>query len=167
MSSDDQSAPAKAKAARPGGTLPKMLPKSARRRSRELAMQGVYQWLLSREDAGVIEAHLIDTSPHVEKLDRDHFVELLHGAIRQIDVLHAQLVPFLDRQVDELSPVEHATLLIGAFELSRHLEIPYRVVINEAVELAKAFGGTDGYKYINGVLDKVAARARPDESRAR
>ncbi|HYF60457.1 MAG TPA: transcription antitermination factor NusB [Burkholderiaceae bacterium] len=142
-------------------------PKSARRRSRELAVQGLYQWLLSREDAGAIEAHLFETAPHVDKIDREHFGELLHGSIREIDALHSQLEPHLDRRVDELSPVEHATLLVGAFELTRHLEIPYRVVINEAVELAKTFGGTDGYKYINGVLDKVAARTRPGEARPR
>ena len=142
-------------------------PKSARRRSRELAMQGLYQWLLSREDVGAIEAHLASSSPSFEKADREHFEHLLHGAIREIDALHAQLSPHLDRRVDELSPVEHATLLIGTFELLRHLEIPYRVVINEAVELAKGFGGTDGYKYINGVLDKVASRLRATEVRPR
>jgi transcription antitermination protein NusB len=144
-----------------------MPPKSARRRSRELAMQGLYQWLLSREDAGAIEAHLSSTSPSFEKADLEHFKELLHGSIREIDVLHAAIEPHLDRRIAELSPVEHATLLIGTFELTRHLEIPYRVVINEAVELAKSFGGTDGYKYINGVLDKVAAQARPTEVRPR
>jgi transcription antitermination protein NusB len=142
-------------------------PKSARRRSREFAMQGLYQWLLSRDDPGAIEAHLVETSPNFDKSDREHFRELLHGVIRDIDALHALITPFLDRRVDELSPVEHATLLVGAFELTRHLEIPYRVVINEAVELAKTFGGTDGYKYINGVLDKVATQARPTEIRAR
>lgn len=142
-------------------------PKSARRRSREFAMQGLYQWLLSRDDPGAIEAHLVETSPNFDKSDREHFRELLHGVIRDIDALHALIAPFLDRRVDELSPVEHATLLVGAFELTRHLEIPYRVVINEAVELAKTFGGTDGYKYINGVLDKVATQARPTEIRAR
>jgi len=142
-------------------------PKSARRRSRELAMQGLYQWLLSREDAGVIEAHLEATSPQFDKADREHFGELLHGAIREVGALHQALEPHLDRRIDELSPVEHATLLVGTFELTRHLEIPYRVVINEAVELAKSFGGTDGYKFINGVLDKVAARARPTEFRPR
>jgi len=142
-------------------------PKSARRRSRELAMQGLYQWLLSHEDAGAIEAHLAATSPNFDKADLGHFGELLHGSIRDIDALHAQIEPHLDRTVAELSPVEHATLLVGAFELTRHLEIPYRVVINEAVELAKTFGGTDGYKFINGVLDKVAARARPTEIRPR
>jgi N utilization substance protein B len=144
-----------------------MPPKSARRRSRELAMQGLYQWLLSREDAGAIEAHLSSTSPSFEKADLEHFKELLHGSIREIDVLHAAIEPHLDRRIAELSPVEHATLLIGTFELTRHLEIPYRVVINEAVELAKSFGGTDGYKYINGVLDKVAMQARPTEVRPR
>ena len=142
-------------------------PKSARRRSRELAMQGLYQWLLSREDAGAIEAHLAATSPSFDKADLEHFKELLHGSIREIDVLHGQIEPYLDRRIAELSPVEHATLLIGAFELVRHLEIPYRVIINEAVELAKTFGGTDGYKYINGVLDKVATGARPTEVRPR
>jgi len=130
-------------------------------------MQGLYQWLLSREDAGVIEAHLEATSPQFDKADREHFGELLHGAIRHVQLLHEQLAPHLDRRIDELSPVEHATLLVGAFELTRHPEIPYRVVINEAVELAKSFGGTDGYKFINGVLDKVAARARAAEIRPR
>lgn len=142
-------------------------PKSARRRSRELAMQGLYQWLVAREDAGAIEAHLATTSPQFDKADREHFEALLHGSIREIDSLHAQIEPHLDRRVADLSPVEHATLLVGAFELTRHLEIPYRVVINEAVELAKTFGGTDGYKFINGVLDKVAARARASEIRPR
>jgi transcription antitermination protein NusB len=141
-------------------------PKSARRRSRELAVQGLYQWLVSREDGGAIEAH-IAAAPGFEKADRDHFNELLHGVIRHVDALHAQIVPHLDRRIEELSPVEHATLLVGCFELSHHLEIPYRVVINEAVELAKTFGGTDGYKYVNGVLDKVAARARAAEIRPR
>jgi N utilization substance protein B len=145
---------------------PKTPPKSARRRSRELAVQGLYQWLLSREDSGAIEAHMT-ASPGFEKADREHFNELLHGAIRHIEVLHEHLVPHLDRRVDELSPVEHAALLIGCLELTRHHEIPYRVVINEAVELTKTYGGTDGYKYVNGVLDKVAARARPTEIRPR
>ncbi|MFO0460069.1 MAG: transcription antitermination factor NusB [Burkholderiales bacterium] len=151
----------------PRGPDERTPPKSARRRSRELAMQGLYQWLLSKEDAGAIEAHLVATSPNFDKADREHFEELLHGSIREIDALHAQIEPHLDRRVAELSPVEHATLLVGAFELTRHLEIPYRVVINEAVELAKTFGGTDGYKYITGVLDKVAVRARPTEIRPR
>ena len=141
--------------------------KSARRRSRELAVQGLYQWLLSREDVGAIEAHLAATSPGFERADAPHFTALLNGTIRAADTLHAQLAAHLDRPVDELSPVEHATLLLGTFELGHHLEIPYRVVINEAVEVAKTFGGTDGYKYINGVLDKVAAQIRAAEFKPR
>ena len=139
-------------------------PRSARRRARELALQGLYQWLLNREDIGVIEAH-VGESPGFEKADRAHFAALLAGAIRHHDGLHAQIEPFLDRPIGELSPVEHAALLLGAYELVHHVEIPYRVVINEAVELTKSFGGTEGYKYVNGVLDKLAARVRQAEPR--
>ncbi len=137
--------------------------RSARRRSRELALQGLYQWLVSREDSGAIEAH-ISEDPEFARADREHFQALLHGVVRAIDELHAAIEPHIDRRIDELSPVEHATLLLGAFELARHPEIPYRVVINEAVEVAKTFGGTDGFKYVNGVLDRVAARLRPVEA---
>lgn len=140
--------------------------RSARRRSREFAVQGLYQWLVSREDAGAIEAH-VSEDPEFGKADLEHFQSLLHGVIRAVDELHAAIEPHIDRRIDELSPVEHATLLLGAFELARHPEIPYRVVINEAVEVAKTFGGTDGYKYVNGVLDRVAARLRPVEASPR
>lgn len=141
-------------------------PKSARRRARELALQGLYQWLLSREDTGAIQAHLTET-PGFEKADFAHFEALLHGAIAAADELDALIAPNLDRKVGELSPVEHGVLMLAAFELLRMPEIPYRVVINEAVELAKTYGGTDGYKYVNGVLDRVAARARPHEAPVR
>ena len=140
--------------------------RSARRRSRELAVQGLYQWLVAREDAGAIEAHLAE-APEFGKADREHFSTLLHGAIRDLDTLHEALAPALDRTLAELSPVEHATLLVGVFELARHPEIPFRVVINEAVELAKTFGGTDGFRYVNGVLDRVATRLRAVEVAAR
>ena len=140
--------------------------RSARRRSRELAVQGLYQWLVAREDAGAIEAHLAE-APEFGKADREHFSTLLHGAIRDLDTLHEALAPALDRTLAELSPVEHATLLVGVFELAQHPEIPYRVVINEAVELAKTFGGTDGFRYVNGVLDRVASRLRAVEVAAR
>lgn len=137
-------------------------PRSARRRSREFAVQAIYQWLLSNEDVGAIEAH-VSAVTGFDRADREHFQALLHGVIRETDVLHAAITPHIDRPIVELSPVEHAVLLIGGFELMRHLEIPYRVVINEAVELAKTYGGTDGYKYVNGVLDRVAADLRPHE----
>jgi transcription antitermination protein NusB len=139
-------------------------PKSARRRSRELAMQGLYQWLLSAEDSGAIQAHLMD-SPGFDKADRHHFDGLLQGSIRSAAQLREEITPYLDRPVAQLSPVEHATLLVACYELQHHVEIPYRVVINEAVEIAKSFGGTDSYKYINGVLDKIAAKVRPHEGR--
>lgn len=141
-------------------------PKSARRRSREFAVQGLYQWLVSREDAGAIEAHLAG-SPAFQKADREHFQALLHGVVRGVESLHAAIAPNIDRKLEELSPVEHATLLVAVYELTHHPEIPYRVVINEAVEIAKTFGGTDGYKYVNGVLDRVASRLRPGEAPAR
>jgi transcription antitermination protein NusB len=137
-------------------------PKSARRRSRELAMQGVYQWLLAKSDIGVIQSHLME-SPGFEKADRGHFDALLGGAIRNADDLRALFTDKVDRPLNELSPVEHATLLVAAYEMKTHLEIPYRVVINEAVEIAKSFGGTDGFRYVNGVLDKVAADIRATE----
>lgn len=138
--------------------------KSARRRSREFAVQGLYQWLLSHEDAGAIEAQIAEAVGFA-KADAEHFQDLLHGAIRDAERLHTEIAQYIDRRVEELSPVEHATLLVGGYELLRHAEIPYRVVINEAVELAKTFGGTDGYKYVNGVLDRVAGKLRPHEAR--
>lgn len=144
----------------------KPAPRNARRRSRELALQGLYQWLLSRSDAGAIDAHLRE-SPGFEKADLDYFTELLHGAIRRVDELDAQIAPFLDRRIEHLSPVEHGVLLLAAYEMSCRAEVPYRVVINEAVELTKTFGGTDGFKFVNGVLDKVGAKLRPAESQAR
>ena len=140
--------------------------RSARRRARELALQGLYQWLMSREDSGAIQAHLTET-PGFGKADSGHFETLLHGAIGAAGELDALIAPNLDRKVGELSPVEHGVLMLAAFELSRMPEIPYRVVINEAVALAKTFGGTDGYKYVNGVLDRVAARLRPHEAVSR
>jgi transcription antitermination protein NusB len=138
--------------------------KSARRRARELALQGLYQWLLSRESVGAIQTHLHD-SPGFERADKAHFGKVLQGVVREFDALQAHLLPSLDRELEMLSPVEHAALLIGTFELAHHLEVPYKVVINEAVELTKSYGGVDGFKYVNGVLDKVAARLRPDEQR--
>lgn len=140
-------------------------PKSARRKSRELAFQGIYEWLLAGSDAGAIEAFLHERYPTI-KLDDDHFQSLLHGALAEAGALDGLIQPHIDRQTSELSPVEHALLLMGAFELQRHLDVPYRVVINEAVELGKVYGGTDGYKYVNGVLDRIAADVRKSEVEA-
>ena len=133
--------------------------KSARRRAREFALQGLYEWLLSRGDAGAIDAHVREHEGF-DRCDRAHFDLLLHGAIREAEAIDATLAAHIDRKVELLSPIEHAALMIGTFELMRCIEIPYKVAINEAVELAKSFGGTDGHKYVNGVLDKVAAEVR-------
>ena len=125
---------------------------------------GLYQWLLSRADGAEIEAHLQEQEPvNFAKLDRVHFDALLHGCMREAAELDAVLARHVDRKVSLLSPVEHAVLMIGVYELKHCLDIPYRVAINEGVELAKSFGGTDGHKYVNGVLDKAAAELRPAE----
>lgn len=140
--------------------------RSARRRARELALQGIYEWLVGGQDLAAVEAHLME-SDHFDKADREHLREVLRGVIDGAEMLRAQFVEFIDRRPEQLSPVEHGILLIGTYELQRRPEIPYRVVINEAVELAKSFGGTEGFKYVNGVLDKVAARLRPHEAQIR
>ena len=137
-------------------------PKSARRRSRELALQGLYEWLISRADVGVVMAHMREQDEH-GRCDSAHLDALLQGCISQVAELDGVIATHLDRGVAQLSPVEHAVLLIGTYELRHCVEVPYRVAINEAVELAKAFGGTDGHKYVNGVLDKAAAALRPAE----
>lgn len=136
--------------------------RSPRHRAREFALQGIYQWLLNHESAAVIENH-IRQAHGFEKADAAHFEALIYGSIKEADELRNKIAPLLDRPIMELSPVEHAALLIGALELKNHLEIPYRVVINEAVELTKSFGGVDGHKYVNGVLDKLSAQLRQVE----
>lgn len=153
-------APARGERPRAGGS------RNARRRAREFALQGVYEWLLSAENAGVIEAHIAE-SPGFDHADRDHFRGMLHGVIDEAEPLRAHFSGCIDRRIDVLSPVEHAVLLLATYEFVHHPEIPYRVVINEAVELARTFGGTDGHKYVNGVLDKVATRLRPLETARR
>lgn len=137
--------------------------RSARRRAREFALQGLYEWLIGGHDAGHIEDHLMEREDF-NKADAAHFHALLRGAIDDEAELRSSLSRHIDRELRHLSPVEHAILLIGAYELKHRIEIPYRVVINEAVELAKGYGGTKGFKYVNGVLDKVAAELRPAET---
>jgi transcription antitermination protein NusB len=140
----------------------RMPPKSTRRRSREIAMQGLYEWLLSGKDPAEIEAHMHEIDGF-DKCDREHFDALLHGCIADAAALDAALARHVDRRTSLLSPVEHAVLMIGAWELTNCVEIPYKVVISEAIELAKSFGGTDGHKYVNGVLDRTAGDLRPAE----
>jgi N utilization substance protein B len=125
-------------------------------------MQGIYQWLLSGSDPALIRAQLAEASGFA-KCDIPYFDGIWRGVTGEFQNLVAAFAPFLDRKATELSPVEKSILTIGAWELLREPEVPYRVAINEAVELAKSYGGTDGHKYVNGVLDKLAARARAPE----
>ena len=137
-------------------------PKGARRRSRELAVQGLYQWLLNVTSPATLLTQLRETKEHAQA-DDAYLAMLIDGAIPQVDALRAKLGPHLDRDAEQLSPVEHAILLLGTYELMACPDVPYKVVINEAVELAKVFGGTDGHKYINGVLDRLAPQLRPHD----
>jgi N utilization substance protein B len=140
--------------------------KSPRHRARELALQGIYQWRVAAGDDAQIEKQIL-AEKKLGRYDKELFSRLLRGSLKQHADLEALLAPHLDRPLSEISHVEFAVLLLGAFELSRHLEVPYKVVINEAVELAKTFGGIDGHKYVNGVLDKVALQVRSVEVNAR
>lgn len=151
--SEDNKAPAAA---------PKAPAKSPRHRAREFAIQGIYNWQISGDDTPAIESHLAEASGF-DKADFGLFTNLLRGTLRQFQTLKAEIEPQLDRPFTALSPVERSILLLATYEFSQHLETPYRVVLNEAIELAKSYGGTDGHKYVNGVLDKLAAKLRPVE----
>lgn len=140
--------------------------KNSRRRAREFALQATYQWLLNESAAETLLAQLREQKDF-PKADQPLAEALLRGVVGDAEALRALVAPHLDRGMKELSPVEHALLLLSAFELRDHADTPYRVIINEAIELAKSFGGTDGHKYINGVLDKLAAELRPAEFRTR
>ena len=137
-----------------------------RRRARELVLQGLYQRQLAGNAIDDVGAQLVDSDGYA-RADRAFFGELWTGVTRDFDPLLADIAPLLDRPLSELSPIERAIIAIGAWELANRLDTPYKVVINECVELAKTFGGTDGHKFVNGVLDKHAARVRADEIGAR
>lgn len=133
-----------------------------RRKSRELVLKAVYRGMLNQSELGPIFRDMAE-DPEYNKADEAYFKQLLEGVTTHIDELDSKLANFIDRPIAELSPVEHAILRISGCELMFDLSIPYRVVINEGVELAKLYGGTDGHKYINGVLDKLAADVRESE----
>lgn len=136
--------------------------KSQRRRARELALQGLYEWLVSKAPAVQIDAHMREQEGF-DQCDATHFDALLHGCIAEASEIDARLARHVDRKTSHLSPIEHGALMIGVYELEHCIDVPYKVAINEAVELAKGFGGTDGHKYVNGVLDKAAAELRTTE----
>lgn len=135
-----------------------------RRKSRELVLKAVYRGMINTGETKQIILDMKE-DPEYGKADETYFKSLLEGVISKITELDSQIAGFIDRKIEELSPVEHAILRISSFELMFDTTIPYRVAINEGVELAKIYGGVDGHKYINGVLDKIAAQARPQEFR--
>lgn len=140
----------------------KAKPKSARRWSRELALQGLYEYCVAGHDPVTIRLR-VEGEEEFKRADKTFFREMWRGLSDDWSVLIETVQPHLDRKFEEVSPIERSIVLIGAWELKFRLDIPYRVVINESVELAKNFGGTDGHKWVNGVLDKLAPLVRTDE----
>lgn len=136
--------------------------KSERSRSREFALQALYQTLVGKNEVADIDTFTRDLAGF-SKCDALHFDTLLHGCTDDMRALDALIVPLLDRKLDEISPIEHGVMWIGAYELKNCLDVPWRVVLNECVELAKEFGGTDGHKYVNAVLNALAPQLRSAE----
>ena len=139
--------------------------KPARSRAREFAVQALYQHLVGRQDAESIDQFTRGLSGF-HKADSAHYDALLHGCIREAAELDALILPLLDRKIEEISPIEHAVMWIGAYEFRHAADVPWRVVLNECIELAKEFGGTDGHKYVNGVLNGLAPQLRAVEVEA-
>jgi transcription antitermination protein NusB len=136
--------------------------KPPRSRAREFAVQALYQHLVGRQDAESIDQFTRGLSGF-HKADSVHYDALLHGCIREAAELDALILPLLDRKLEELSPIEHAVMWIGAYEFLHAADVPWRVVLNECIELAKEFGGTDGHKYVNAVLNGLAPKLRGAE----
>ncbi|GAC1604700.1 MAG: transcription antitermination factor NusB [Ramlibacter sp.] len=139
--------------------------KPARTRAREFALQALYQRLVGGNEAAAIDAFTRDLAGF-HKADSAHYDALLHGCIRESAALDALILPLLDRKMEQISPIEHAVMWIGAYEFQHALEVPWRVVLNECIELTKEFGGTDGHKYVNAVLNGLAPKLRPAEVEA-
>jgi len=139
--------------------------KNNRSRAREFALQGLYQSLVGGNAIDDVDAFTRDLAGF-NKADALHFDALLHGCVAQAQDLDALITPLLDRPLTDVSPIEHGILWIGAYEMQHCLDVPWRVVINECVELAKEFGGTDGHKYVNGVLNGLAPQLRSHEVEA-
>ena len=148
----------------PNGTR-KSSTKSARSRAREFALQGLYQHFVGGGDVASIDAFTRELQGF-NKADAVHYDALLHGCVDLKDDLDALIVPLLDRELGQISPIEHGCMWIGAYEFLKCPDVPWRVVLNECIELAKDFGGTDGHKYVNAVLNGLAPKLRPLEVEA-
>lgn len=140
--------------------------KGSRNKARQAGVQALYQWQLTRQAPGEIESHFI--SDHdLAGVDLDYFHTLVREVPLHLHEIDDHIIPFIDRPIEEIDPVERAILRIGVYELEFHLEIPYKVILNESVELAKTFGAEHGHRFVNGVLDKVAGKLRSEELRQR
>jgi transcription antitermination protein NusB len=146
-------------------SIPANAKPSHRRKARQLLVQALYQWQMTEANIGVIEAEFF-TDNAMAKVDTAYFRELLHGIPARLEELDAVYTAHLDRALSELDPVSLAVLRLGAYELLFRIDVPYKVVINEAINLAKSFGPSDAHKYINSILDKVAMTARKIEVNA-
>lgn len=128
---------------------------SARRRARECAVQALYSWYVSQNDAAEVELAFV-TEQDLKGVDIAYFRKLFRQTVNNLDMVDASIAPALDRASEELTPIEKAILRLAVYELKYELDVPYKVVINEAIEVAKTFGAEESHKYINGVLDKIA-----------
>ncbi|AWL11424.1 N utilization substance protein B like protein [Saliniradius amylolyticus] len=135
---------------------------AARHKAREIALQGIYSWQMTQNSANQIELHLATTN-QMEEVDLEYFQELLRSVIKQSEDLDKAIRPYLGRLPEEMDPVEKAILRMATYELQHRLDVPYRVVINEAIELAKVFGADESHKFVNGVLDKAIRKLRQHE----
>jgi N utilization substance protein B len=143
----------------------KRIPLAQRRKARRVILQALYQWLITSDPpAGIAQQYQEDTPG---KIDWEYFTEVFLEIPKCVNTLDEHLNPLLDRKPEALDPIEKSLLYLGCYELAFRIDVPYRVVINECVELAKVFGATDGHKYINGVLDKLAKQLRAAEVNAR
>lgn len=138
---------------------------AARRKARRLAVQALYGWHMAQQPLNEIEAQF-RTDNDFDSVDGPYFHDILHGVPQQLDVIDGAFAPYLDRPVQEVDPVELSILRLATYEFINRLDVPYKVVINEGIELAKTFGATDGHKFVNGVLDKLAPHLRQAEFRA-
>jgi len=139
--------------------------KSDRSRSREFALQGLYQSIVGGNSVEAVDSFTRDLAGF-NKADAQHYAALLHGCTSTAATLDALIGPHLDRPLSEISPIERGTMWIGVYELQHCLDVPWRVVLNECIELAKEFGGTDGHKYVNAVLNELAPQLRTAEVEA-
>ncbi|MDX2164333.1 MAG: transcription antitermination factor NusB [Gammaproteobacteria bacterium] len=134
-----------------------------RRWARRLCLQALYQWEITHHDIREIELNSLQDD-NIERVDVEYFKALLIGVVDNLDSIHSYIKRYIDRPIAEIDPIEISILRMSVYELLQRLDVPYKVVLNEALELGKAFGATDGYKFVNGILDKVAREVRRDEA---